>query len=145
MVQPDSEDDNDSQGERVARVPVKSNRHKKLRKPDEPAQGEPRRHRPEAENSQLGKVTELLQSLTQQLDGLGKPKENTVRNVADTSESGYKPKKRTEKRGCFKCGEEDHYARRCPRYRWVQVPVGEADALAEGTTTSDQTTKNQSN
>jgi len=143
MVQPDPDsDEEDPQEERVARVPSKVNKHKKLKRPGEDGSSVSQQPTAKAENDQWGQVAQLLETLTKQISNLGKEKEDSgkVRSVSGKDESRNRPRKKTEGR-CFKCGEMDHFARRCPHYRWVQVPAEEAEAIkssAGGKTSDDK-------
>ena len=137
LVQP-SEDDDDSSEERIGRVPSNAGKHKRFTKPEKQDQASSCKPKANPGTDQLGTVTELLAKLTKQIDNLGRQgsESNKVRSVVNDN-AGAEPKKRAQK-GCFKCGSMDHFARRCPNFKWVQVPVQEPSTPVSGTTANPE-------
>ena len=112
MVQP-ADDESDSEPERVARVPSRANRHKKLKMPGDQAQ--PSKVQGNSEQSQqgqeMGKILSLLETLiSAQTETQGQVPES-VKNVKGKANQ---PRGEAKDRRCFKCGEEGHFAKECP-------------------------------
>jgi hypothetical protein len=119
MVQPDDSDDEDSgsdTGARIGRVPPKYNKSKKIQRPNEQDPKEPTQV---PLRERMGKLEKLLGDVCSRLDG--QDSSASTRNVQSRQDRRDK-KKPSAENGCFKCSEQGHWARKCPNFRWVQVP-----------------------
>lgn len=132
MVQPQPDESDDSDTERIARLPSKGNRSRKITKPQDVPKnvsGTPRA----TETPHIERMVQLIEKLDQRLSDLenGRVKgHEKARNISVKSEKNTRS--RTRQGQCFKCGEEGHWAKNCPQYQWVQV-------RKEGTGQPDQT------
>ncbi len=143
MVQPDSSDE-DSQEERVARIPSRSGKARKIRRPDQTATKESTRDSSKAVTPQsIEKLMEEVEKLKLQLTasdsarGTDRQTETgKARSLGDKEEYQSRRRNRDDMK-CFKCGESGHMARRCPKFKWVQVPTQDTPSGTGVTSNND--------
>jgi len=128
-VQPAESDDSDE--ERIARVPPRSGKSKKIKRLDQTATKANSDPGQVKENSSGSGTAQQFQKLLEEVEKLKQQLSHQEGRASATGSGGARsvnPNDRRRDRNnhrCFKCGEDGHFAKRCPHFKWVQVPANE--------------------